>query len=200
MVERRRYVRIPANWVVRLRTIYLPKEERQVSTSATIRDISPGGVFIESAYPYPAGTAIEFEFNIPERGVVYAKGVVRWANDGSIYGQPIGMGVEFVSVSLKEGQTITVFLEDRLQEKLKETLLKTELHKSLLKFYVPGRIYKISALAQFLSADQEQLKQVLNEYKNYGLVEIQKENVKFSEPKDPRVKRYLKIAISELKR
>jgi PilZ domain len=56
-----------------------------------IRDLSPGGLFIETAKQFPANTETKLHFLVQE-GEISALAVVRHAQPGS------GLGLKFVSV------------------------------------------------------------------------------------------------------
>jgi PilZ domain len=56
-----------------------------------IRDLSPGGLFIETPKQFPANTETKIHFLVQE-GEISAQAIVRHAQPGS------GMGLKFVSV------------------------------------------------------------------------------------------------------
>lgn len=76
------------------------------------RDLSRGGVFIETDDPLPLGSRFQMHFEIPEHGEIETEGEVAWMlrlQDSSA-DLPPGMGVRFVDLSEKDGEVIDAFL------------------------------------------------------------------------------------------
>jgi uncharacterized protein (TIGR02266 family) len=77
----------------------------------TTKDIAEGGVFIASRELRPIGAELELTINLPEPfKPVVAVGSVRWIRDTSQEDAPLGMGVQFTTVSDESLQTIRRFL------------------------------------------------------------------------------------------
>ena len=73
-----------------------------------IRDISMGGAFIETTYPFEVGRVVEMQFTAPGTSTpVLAKGIVRWSNDGSQRNLQVGMGIEFFELRTSSGETVS---------------------------------------------------------------------------------------------
>ncbi len=65
------------------------------------RDISRGGIFIETAQPFEPGTLLKFEMHLATDTLVMSGvGRVVWKRDGAeaAVGQPRGMGVKFIKI------------------------------------------------------------------------------------------------------
>jgi acetylornithine/succinyldiaminopimelate/putrescine aminotransferase len=109
--ENRRYKRLKTNLITRVRK---SAKKGEILTSK-IRDISSGGVFIESSYPYPIGSVIEVDFRLSATGLeIHALGVVRWVKKKlSVF----GMGVEFIEVSTEHKTHIFNFIKKKLDKK-----------------------------------------------------------------------------------
>jgi uncharacterized protein (TIGR02266 family) len=79
-------------------------------------DISEGGMFIESDYPHPAGTAIELSFTLPTEinMAIEAKAEVRRSNDKS-KSYPVkvnkGMGIEFLDIDMEARREIAHYVK-----------------------------------------------------------------------------------------
>ena len=62
-------------------------------------DVSPGGIFVRSLTPLPAGTAVEMRVRITARTPVPSCfGTVMWANQYRLrtsFSYPVGMGIHF---------------------------------------------------------------------------------------------------------
>ena len=89
--ERRRDPRAPISTEVRIRYPSLGQLAREIC-----RDVSVGGMFVQSPVPPEIGTPVEFELELPAKRplVVRGAGRVVWRRtaDGSA---PSGFGVEF---------------------------------------------------------------------------------------------------------
>ena len=94
--EKRRDPRVEIATAVRIR---YPSLERLAHEMC--RDMSVGGMFVESMAPPPVGTRLEFEIGIPLRQpkTVTGEGIVAWRRRaGDADGRPPGFGVQFVAL------------------------------------------------------------------------------------------------------
>ena len=74
---------------------------------ARCRDVSLGGMFIETASPLPYGTPLRVFASLPDMpGEAVIEAIVRWA-------KPDGMGVQFGSMGARETHGLTVLLGGR---------------------------------------------------------------------------------------
>ena len=68
---------------------------------ARCRDLSLGGMFIETAAPLPYGAALRLHLSLPGlRGGATIDAIVRWST-------PEGMGVQFGSMGARETHALT---------------------------------------------------------------------------------------------
>ena len=96
MVELRRYHRAPID--TPLEFAAKGKNERGLGRA---RDISLGGMFVETPTPLPFGTELVVHVTLPgQRSAFAMPGVVRWARDG-------GMGIQFGLLGARETHAIT---------------------------------------------------------------------------------------------
>jgi uncharacterized protein (TIGR02266 family) len=76
-----------------------------------IRDLSEGGVFVDTANPLPAGTPVTFTFVLQpiSKKTILGRGLVRWCED------EVGMGIQFLALSEDDQELIRRFvaLEDQ---------------------------------------------------------------------------------------
>ena len=73
-------------------------------TEACCRDLSLGGMFIETTAPLPYGVALRLYLPLPGlRGGATIDAVVRWSKPG-------GMGVQFGSMGARETHALTLLL------------------------------------------------------------------------------------------
>lgn len=185
---KRRYVRIPSNFIVKIRNRKLTDSTR--IELEKIKNISAGGVFIETKMPFPMGSVIEMEFTIPQQDkLVSAKGVVKWSNDGSIPDAPIGMGVEFYSISHVDVNTISEFVKKEVSKNISEKLSGDPKRKAILKLYskhVGGEIPIPEFLKEtgILKEDTE----IVQDFVEIGILSIiDDKTVKFTAPEDRKV-------------
>jgi len=81
------------------------------------RDLSEGGLFIQTDKPLAIGEVITLKFTLPNVDKVFEiAGIVRWTNPDSVEGLLKGMGVEFKDVCESDKKLI----EDYVKEMDKE--------------------------------------------------------------------------------
>jgi Tfp pilus assembly protein PilZ len=96
VVEQRRYARAPINSPA---TFSLKGKSEQ--TDGLAKDISVGGMFVETTAPAAFGADVVVHVTLPgSNAAVALPGVVRWVRDG-------GMGVQFGLLGAKETHVIT---------------------------------------------------------------------------------------------
>lgn len=182
--DQRRYKRLNTNWVVRIRaTRYTDTSVRRMREH--IRNISVGGVYIETSVPLDVGTHIELVFAVPGRpGQVHTKGVVRWSNDGHNKDQPVGMGIEFLEVSTSEREAIQAYIANQGSKEILESLLQTPVHQNLLRLYCRkvGEQFDLDVLASFLSCPKSQLLEAVRDFARMQLVAFSNDTVAFLRP------------------
>lgn len=107
MSERRRFKRLPTSLIARIQ----PRRATQAETlQMQVRNVSTGGLFIDTLYPFPVGSLVEIDFNLPgDKGQVHAKCVVRWTQSE---GDVRGMGVEFMEVSTASRSVIQGYIQE----------------------------------------------------------------------------------------
>lgn len=111
--SRREYKRVSASISVKLRS---PDGTR--SSTAEIRNISLGGVFIVMKDPLPFGTDIDLEFSVPiNPRVVRCKGFVVWSTKTSPErgGGLKGIGVRLMDIGVREMRLINRYIEGELK-------------------------------------------------------------------------------------
>jgi type IV pilus assembly protein PilZ len=92
----------------RLEVEVLVGEDRQV---ATTRNISLGGVFVETTAPLPLQTRLQIRFRIPTQSEpIEVGGEVRWVEPGGGE-QPPGMGIRFQGLRAREVWALNRFFQ-----------------------------------------------------------------------------------------
>ncbi|GEM_PF-1923152 len=185
-IEQRRFKRLDTNWVVRIRAT------RFTDTSIErmrdhIRNVSTGGVFIETTMPFEIGTHVELVFAIPQRtGQFTVKGVVRWSNAGRERNRPLGMGVEFLEVTSSTRAAIEDYIAEAGAKRILEPLVRTTVHRNLLRIHVRrvGEQFNLDVLAQFLGCSKRALQDAVRSFAKLGLITIQNDLVAFVAVKD----------------
>jgi Tfp pilus assembly protein PilZ len=85
-------------------------------TSAEIRNISIGGVFVVSSELLAFGTEVELEFSLPT-GKIRCQGLVVWTTKtqaGPVPGQT-GMGLRLMNIGVQEMRTVGAFVDQELK-------------------------------------------------------------------------------------
>lgn len=83
----------------------------QEKRTATTGNISLGGLFIETAQPFPLQTRLQIRFRIPTQPEpIDVSGEVRWIEAGGP-GQPAGMGVRFQGLRAREVWALNRFFQ-----------------------------------------------------------------------------------------
>jgi c-di-GMP-binding flagellar brake protein YcgR len=76
-----------------------------------IRDLSEGGVFVDTPTPLSAGSPVSFSFVLQpiSKKTILGRGLVRWCED------KVGMGIQFLALSEDDQELIRRFvaLEDQ---------------------------------------------------------------------------------------
>jgi uncharacterized protein (TIGR02266 family) len=86
----------------------LAGEQRQV---ATTRNISLGGVFVETTTPLPLQTRLQIRFRIPTQPEpIEVAGEVRWVEPGGVDQLP-GMGIRFQGLRAREVWALNRFFQ-----------------------------------------------------------------------------------------
>jgi len=95
--------------------IYYGSERDNLLTDYSI-NMSTGGVFIETVKPMPVDTPLHVEFMLPVHDApIYCKTKVAWTNEpGEIMSKelPIGMGLQFLDLTLEHIHSIRVFIDE----------------------------------------------------------------------------------------
>lgn len=97
--DKRRTVRVP-------KRIELRYSSNSPPMNGFIEDLGEGGMFVDSPQPLPAGSEVEFWFDLPDAAVeqpIHGHGKVVWS-------APTGMGVEFRSLGDEERERIRFFV------------------------------------------------------------------------------------------
>jgi uncharacterized protein (TIGR02266 family) len=195
--EQHRYRRISTNWIVRIRS-RTPLESTRLRLDERIRNVSLGGVFIETRYPFPVGAMVEFEFQLPGHAATYqAKGIVRWANDGTIPDQAIGMGIEFIEVAQKTREVIEHAVQSPAAASPPAAcsriapLIASHDHQKILRFHrtVEGRTLSLEDVASRSGVAADHLLGVLSDFAVQGLAVFEGNRVRFQPIPDAELRR-----------
>lgn len=101
MVDLRRYTRAPID--IEVEFVGKGSSERRKGRA---KDLSLGGMFIQSANPLPFSTEVVVTMLVPgQRAALAIPGVVRW-------GRADGMGIQFGLLGARETHAITELTKD----------------------------------------------------------------------------------------
>ncbi|MCG3172900.1 MAG: hypothetical protein GMKNLPBB_01071 [Myxococcota bacterium] len=90
--DKRKFSRVEVHMKVELRTTY-------VYASASVLNLSTGGVFIKTGKPLPVGSELDLAMHFPNLETpIQISGVVRWVRSGAELDQS-GMGVELMNIT-----------------------------------------------------------------------------------------------------
>jgi uncharacterized protein (TIGR02266 family) len=96
MVEKRRSNRSPLDALVRVK-----RKAGEETASGQARDLSVGGMFIETSSPFPFGTEVMVHVQLPgHKDELAMPAVVRWTRQD-------GMGLQFGLLGARETHAIT---------------------------------------------------------------------------------------------
>jgi uncharacterized protein (TIGR02266 family) len=93
--------------------IFYGSGQRELMTDYSV-NLSTGGIFIETVNPMPVDTILFMKFTLPATGeIISCKTKVAWTNEsGEIKSKdlPLGMGLQFLNVSLDHIHAIRGFI------------------------------------------------------------------------------------------
>ncbi len=96
VVELRRYQRTPIDV-----TVEFSRKGTNELFAGRAKDISIGGMFVETTEPLPFGSDVVVHITLPQqRGKLALQGVIRWTRNG-------GMGIQFGLLGARETHRIT---------------------------------------------------------------------------------------------
>jgi hypothetical protein len=102
--DQRKHPRVPLDFLVQIKS-----DSIEQFKSMHAKNISLGGMFIETTTPRPKDSQVYFQFTVKDGGtLIEGLGRVVHASDK-------GMGVEFVSVLEPSASIIRVLVEERLR-------------------------------------------------------------------------------------
>lgn len=186
--EHRRFKRIATSRDTRIRSVQVSSDERH--RIEQIRNLSIGGVFVETGAPMRIGSVVELHFTLPgHEGEVGGRGVVRWSNDGSIRTQPRGMGIEFLEVFGGKAEALRAFVRAKTEQEFMGVLTRSRHHENLLRFYCrkQGENFPIDVLARFLGCRHAEMLECLKDFSLYALLRFSRDTVTFVKASDPEV-------------
>ena len=104
-IERRKHPRFKASLGVEIRA-----EGSDTPLYCTIADISLGGCYVESMYPFPIGTNLELKLQLEDTLLILAKVV-------TCYPQ-VGNGMQFTKILPEDRAELSKFLDALAQQEL----------------------------------------------------------------------------------
>jgi Tfp pilus assembly protein PilZ len=176
--EKRRFKRLNTRWITRIAT--------HVSYPHQVRNVSLGGVFLETSAEFQNGQEIELEMRIPDYAeAVRVRGVVRWVEEGH------GVGVEFLELGRVGREVIHGIVRAGASKEYLAYLTRTKLHSMLLRFYCRkvGETFPQEVLAQFLGCTAEELVSILKDFALYRMVRFSGNKVTLAAVEDAEVAR-----------
>lgn len=115
--EQRKYKRLPSSLHARVQKLKATQADMDEVHQLVIKNISLGGVFIETEVPYEVNTVLRVSFKLPESNQeISALGIVRWISNNR---DMRGMGIQFLQVTTEHKEEIqkhVEYLESRKEE------------------------------------------------------------------------------------
>lgn len=188
--QQRKYRRLEANWVGRIRAKPTPTTFTQIGETRII-NISQGGVFIETSLPLSKGTYVELDFKIPDKKVaVHAEGIVRWSSPHKTKDGPAGMGIEFTRVTTDDRSGLGKFLDEKIAGEAMLALTRDPLHQDLLRAYHKHQNSSVttSSLEQTLGATPDAIWAALRTFTEFDLALLDAKKVRFVETENPHLR------------
>lgn|SRR5690606_11076747 len=97
--NRRKFARIAL--ATQVKVVFREQNQRD---SMILRNLSEGGLFLESEVLKPIGTVLQFEFRVQDGGgPITGKGIVRWIEEDVMRRK--GMGIQFLELN-EEGRSV----------------------------------------------------------------------------------------------
>lgn len=72
--------------------------------------LGEGGLYVQTLLPPPMGNRLEFEFDIPDEGLIRVTGEVRHSLDNTYGSLPAGFGVQFLDLAESDREKILKFV------------------------------------------------------------------------------------------
>ena len=93
--------------------IYYGSDQQSIMRDYSI-NMSTGGIFIETSNPFPENTTLYVKFMLPTKNTpITCTSKVAWTNlpeNGKTKGMPIGMGLQFLDMTLDKLHSIRKFI------------------------------------------------------------------------------------------
>lgn len=190
-MEKRRFRRFDTNFLVRIKTIPVSDTELK-NIEARMNNISLGGVFISTPYPFSVGSIVKLSFTLPgNNNLIEAEGIVRWISNN--INNP-GMGIEFLNISFTDRESISDYIKERMQKEVIQQLIQTPKHKELLKLWKAhtNEEFSVKTIMVFLSVEEEQLKQIIEPFVSCELISLKDNKITFEIPHDKQLEKLLR--------
>ncbi|MFN7181271.1 MAG: PilZ domain-containing protein [Planctomycetota bacterium] len=189
-MEQRKYKRFKANLLVGVKTL---GTARDIDDTLKATNISLGGIFLSTPYPFPKNTIVELTLKLPgTEDTVKWKGIVRWVSND--VDNP-GNGIEFIDFQSPDREKLSQYIAN---EYLKDLINKCEGNKIYRDFLIlwnkyPNKEFELSAILKFFNISQDELNKVIDYFCNMKMVETSGDRIKFTIPPElPALKDYLK--------
>lgn len=175
-VQHRKYKRFKTNLLVGIKTLGSAKEGEN-TVQAT--NISLGGIFLSTIYPFPKDTIVELTIKLPgvEKTVKW-KGIVRWSSNDP---ENPGNGIEFIEFENMDKTELTRYIT---REYLKELINICESNKTYKDFLIlwnkyKGKEFEYSTIIKFLNIDQSETEKLMQYFIDLQMIEVKDKKIKF---------------------
>lgn len=176
--QQRRYKRFKTNLLVGVKTLGSAKEEEKAGQAT---NISLGGIFLSTIYPFPKNTIVELTVKLPGTAgeeTVKWKGIVRWVSNNP---ENPGNGIEFIEFGNIDKNKLTEYIS---KEYLKELISICESNKAYKDFLIlwnkyKGKEFEYSSILKFLGLDSSETEKLLEYFINLQMIEVKDKKIRF---------------------
>lgn len=175
-IQQRRYKRFKTNLLVGIKTLGSAKESENTGKAT---NISLGGIFLSTIYPFPKDTILELTLKLPgTEETVKWKGIVRWVSNDP---ENPGNGIEFIEFGNTDKDKLASYISKEYIKELIKMCESKPAYKNFLLLWdkYRGKEFEYTAIAKFLNLTQDEEEKLLQYFINLQMIEIKDKKIKF---------------------
>ncbi len=174
--QQRKYKRFKTNLLVSIKALGSAKD---IENTAQATNISLGGIFLSTIYPFPKDTILELTLKLPDsEKTVKFKGIVRWT---SYDPENPGNGIEFIEFKSIDKTELASYITKEYLKELINTCESNKAYKDFLLLWnkYQGKEFEYSSILKFFNLDQSEMDKLLQYFINLQMIEIKDKKIKF---------------------
>ncbi|MFN7182211.1 MAG: PilZ domain-containing protein [Planctomycetota bacterium] len=190
-MEQRKYKRFKANLLVGVKTLGTAKD---MNNTLKATNISLGGIFLSTPYPFPKDTILELTLKLPGmEDTLKWKGIVRWVSNEP---DNPGNGIEFIEFGHLNKEKLSQYIANEYVRDIVNMCENNKNYKNFLMLwnqYKNSKEFELSALLKFFNISKKEFDEIINYFYNLRMVDISNNKVKFISPSElPLLDEYIK--------